>query len=387
MSTPLHRLDSRYAYLTPGTIDFVLESVRDATEVLSDCELLPAQSMIIAARSVLETERLFEHDPRGMMEPSTTLRSDWTLACIAEGLEQAVPQLLARAATGGAAAVRKQLRETLDRIARSPVRSPLLSYTSVLSTLRHELRPAAIEERIDLTLRAIAEDLRTTEQPNVLQLLCELGESYLEVGPTDIGLHTLLRIARFDPTNILVHNYMAIALRPQFPELARAAAERALLLMPREDKHQLRPQLRAMLEQLRDRSPSTDVQSPLARGLLQELQSKPGKRSRSSLRSLVAELAPGLEKLPEKELEALPTPAGLAQLRKDLASLPRPEPKIARDQFPIPPAARREQTGRAAHDPTADPNGPHKPKVGRNDLCPCGSNKKWKRCCGARATC
>jgi SEC-C motif len=23
------------------------------------------------------------------------------------------------------------------------------------------------------------------------------------------------------------------------------------------------------------------------------------------------------------------------------------------------------------------------PKIGRNDLCPCGSGKKWKRCCGA----
>ena len=25
------------------------------------------------------------------------------------------------------------------------------------------------------------------------------------------------------------------------------------------------------------------------------------------------------------------------------------------------------------------------PKVGRNDLCPCGSGKKYKKCCGANA--
>ncbi|MCA9555941.1 MAG: SEC-C domain-containing protein, partial [Myxococcales bacterium] len=25
------------------------------------------------------------------------------------------------------------------------------------------------------------------------------------------------------------------------------------------------------------------------------------------------------------------------------------------------------------------------PKVGRNDPCPCGSGKKYKKCCGARA--
>jgi len=23
------------------------------------------------------------------------------------------------------------------------------------------------------------------------------------------------------------------------------------------------------------------------------------------------------------------------------------------------------------------------PKIGRNDPCPCGSGKKWKKCCGA----
>jgi uncharacterized protein YecA (UPF0149 family) len=23
------------------------------------------------------------------------------------------------------------------------------------------------------------------------------------------------------------------------------------------------------------------------------------------------------------------------------------------------------------------------PKVGRNDLCPCGSGRKYKKCCGA----
>ena len=25
------------------------------------------------------------------------------------------------------------------------------------------------------------------------------------------------------------------------------------------------------------------------------------------------------------------------------------------------------------------------PKVGRNDLCPCGSGKKYKKCCGQKA--
>ncbi len=26
------------------------------------------------------------------------------------------------------------------------------------------------------------------------------------------------------------------------------------------------------------------------------------------------------------------------------------------------------------------------PKIGRNDLCPCGSGKKFKKCCGSDGT-
>ena len=30
----------------------------------------------------------------------------------------------------------------------------------------------------------------------------------------------------------------------------------------------------------------------------------------------------------------------------------------------------------------AKPVGEKKPKIGRNDPCPCGSGKKYKKCCG-----
>ncbi|MBN2579118.1 MAG: SEC-C domain-containing protein [Pirellulales bacterium] len=32
----------------------------------------------------------------------------------------------------------------------------------------------------------------------------------------------------------------------------------------------------------------------------------------------------------------------------------------------------------------ASPRKHHMRRVGRNDPCPCGSGKKFKRCCGAR---
>ena len=52
-------------------------------------------------------------------------------------------------------------------------------------------------------------------------------------------------VVRFDPTDVWSHNHVAVSLCRRFPALAHAAATRALLLMPREDKHGLRVQLRA----------------------------------------------------------------------------------------------------------------------------------------------
>ncbi|MHC1711991.1 MAG: preprotein translocase subunit SecA [Solidesulfovibrio sp.] len=40
--------------------------------------------------------------------------------------------------------------------------------------------------------------------------------------------------------------------------------------------------------------------------------------------------------------------------------------------------------GDKAEDPKKEPTRRAEPKVGRNDLCPCGSGKKYKKCCGAK---
>ncbi len=46
----------------------------------------------------------------------------------------------------------------------------------------------------------------------------------------------------------------------------------------------------------------------------------------------------------------------------------------------------RRQDGRwyfvDASDPTKKPVVRHEPKIGRNDACPCGSGRKYKKCCG-----
>ncbi|MCK9996504.1 MAG: SEC-C domain-containing protein [Candidatus Krumholzibacteria bacterium] len=81
--------------------------------------------------------------------------------------------------------------------------------------------------------------------------------------------------------------------------------------------------------------------------------------------------------------------------RAELAPPPvRKEPEVDKMQTSHQEVSAYEQGatskgGRAAPQPRADsPTGARpvqreEPKVGRNDPCPCGSGKKYKKCCGA----
>jgi preprotein translocase subunit SecA len=51
---------------------------------------------------------------------------------------------------------------------------------------------------------------------------------------------------------------------------------------------------------------------------------------------------------------------------------------------PMPAKQRAVHTNRDGEEP-AKPKQREEPKVGRNDLCPCGSGKKYKKCHGAAA--
>ena len=360
---PLFQLHSRYARLRAQAIDSCIEHVRDADEVLFSSETVDARDMVRVARSVLETELLFEHDPVRFMEPSAAPRSDWTLACLAESFAQASVQLRERGSRGAAARLLGDQRNALQRMVDSPLRSPLVDYGAVLSELMYELRPIQRGELLELQRRAISEALITEPAANVQGLLCEMAECHLQLGQLELALTMYLTIVRFDPTNISVHNQLAIALSQRFPALAHAAATRALLLMPREDNHAMRPQLRAIIGET-SRAQSTEPDGA-ARTLLRELQAPPGKRSRASLRTLCLEIAPEIEWLTLKELEPLPSSSELTQLRKDLRALPRPLRSHAANA--LPPAA-----AELVYE-----------KVGRHAPCSCGSQKSWERCCGA----
>ena len=49
-----------------------------------------------------------------------------------------------------------------------------------------------------------------------------------------------------------------------------------------------------------------------------------------------------------------------------------------RGSMPVPPEGMKNQESQAGNQPAQS----NKSKVGRNDPCPCGSGKKYKKCCG-----
>jgi len=60
--------------------------------------------------------------------------------------------------------------------------------------------------------------------------------------------------------------------------------------------------------------------------------------------------------------------------------------EIAQQQNKIAPAVRRVHAWWLEHRANQSPSHPIKVKVGRNDTCPCGSGKKFKKCCGSEPT-
>ncbi len=73
-----------------------------------------------------------------------------------------------------------------------------------------------------------------------------------------------------------------------------------------------------------------------------------------------------------------------ASAAKDVSPLPGEFERLFRQPLPRAPEAARPGAGpKPAAPPSAVAARRKAVKVGRNDPCPCGSGKKYKRCCGA----
>ena len=337
-----HHLDSRHARLTPAEIDSVLESVRDATEVLVESDALRAKDMLIIARSVLGTERLFARDPELLTEPDQPLGDDWTRACMAERFALAVEQLRGRGALQAAERAQAQYASVLRRIADSPTRSPLIDYASTLRALIDSVPAAKPREQLDWLRRYLAEDLRINHGRNVLGGLLEIASVHLRLGQHALAFDMFTQLLRQEPTSAHAHAALADALERDFPELAAAAAQRALLLASREMSEPQRSSLRALLERTRG-ARTTGVPTPPYAALSRLLSDKPGKRQRLAVATLCESLVPEVAYVQPKPSEPLPDARALAQLRRELRDLPLPlsQGSHVQRQLPVTLAARR----------------------------------------------
>ena len=318
-----HHLDSRYARLTPAAIDFVLETVRDANEVLVHSEDLSARDMLVVARSVLETEHLFEHDPQVLTDPERLVGNDWTRACMAEGFALAFEHLQERGALQAAERAQAQGAAVLRRLVDSATRSPLIDYAGALRALIQAVPAAKPRERLELLRRYMAHELDGQRAGNALQALLDIGIVHLGLGQHALAFDIFTQLLRHDPTDESTHAQLASALQHEFPELAEAAAQRALLLATRDTSEAQRAPLRALLERTRGVPPASAPTAAYA-ALLRLLRDKPGKRVRLAVQALCESLVPEIAYVQSKPPEPLPDAQALAQLRRELRDLPRP---------------------------------------------------------------
>ena len=80
----------------------------------------------------------------------------------------------------------------------------------------------------------------------------------------------------------------------------------------------------------------------------------------------------------EQAEEAPAAPQSRAPARPDSAA----QGKSVQDVFASMMSQVAGRPVRAVRNPVAAPNSAPAPTVGRNDPCPCGSGKKYKKCCG-----
>ena len=84
-----------------------------------------------------------------------------------------------------------------------------------------------------------------------------------------------------------------------------------------------------------------------------------------------------------KELEWCPA-TGIEDTIEELRHWAAFAEKPAQQRAPPPPPTPHFATTREPAEPVSAPVLSRGPRIGRNDPCPCGSGKKFKKCCGAR---
>lgn len=225
-----HHMTSRYARLTPAAVDHCVEVVREATEVLDSHPIFDAVDFIVSAREILEAELLLESKGADFDEGDLSAHSDWSLACIADAMQQASAMLRERGNTETAALLHGRELSALRMLAESPWCSPLVNYHDVFCTLLNDCRIRRDPVGVRYLACDVVHCLEYLKGANVLNGLRELGRLHFLLGNRERAVDIFMRLLRHEPSDVWTHNEIAFVFARDLPELARAAAGAPLRL-------------------------------------------------------------------------------------------------------------------------------------------------------------
>ncbi len=359
---------SRFASCTVTVIDRCMRAVASGG-VLGEVDPdFSDHEVALIARDALEVAEagdVGERDLKG---------SDWLLSAVAEARFKRSHDLRERGDADRAKAAWDSGAFALEEIAASSDRSPALFYEDIFFEAAQSLARRGDKLALVRQIECLAEELTHTTENNVRMELRDLALFYLELGEHRRGLELLAETPRHAPADPWAYNVIALRLpRLGLPSLARLAAERGLELVHRDgDPERLRDQFRDLLREAGTAEDRSDAPSDTSHDLRDALHTDFDVEGSASPEELARRLVPELGTARVKQLPAIPTPEVLADVAERLRRVLPPKP-VATAWSDL----RTVTRGRMVPPRTG-------PKVGRNDPCPCGSGKKYKKCCAGK---
>jgi hypothetical protein len=357
-------LTSRFASCTPGVLDACIRAVAAESSLLDIMPGLSARDVALIAQNALQAHRVATNIADLVDMP--IVGSDWTLAVLAE-----VAFDVAEIARKGKAADQKEAFEfgesLIEAAAASTDRSPVLWYEDILFHAAQRLVRRGDRLGLVRQTECVAESLGFEGGSNTMGTLRDLALFHLDLGELETGLSMLAEILRSDPSDVWSYNCVAMRGRHiGLASLARLAAERGLRLVGLQGGPEgLTEQLTQFQQESETGSDRSDAPRAAIEDLADALRTDFDAGEREPPGELARRLVPEVASARVKRLPPMPDDATLSATAAGLREVLRAEP-----------------SRRSARVSSSAPvrSGP---RVGRNDPCPCGSGKKYKKCCGA----
>jgi tetratricopeptide (TPR) repeat protein len=408
---------NRFARLTDDFIDACQKEHRSGTPVDIEelSERFPPEIRTLIARESIDADRLVKAGPEVLIDRELNTFGDWMLLCVSDLLAAIIgdedesgdlePELLQTAY--------KRSNQALTLAADSATASPLVNYTALFMQLAYLAGEKNEAESVTLLLRAVANENWQNDGEKSEELLLELVGLWNRLENTERADELLAALIRWAPDAIAYYHLGSHYLREAGRnEAALALARRGLELVgTKGDEEDLGQALKVDVEEL------LKAVAPAPAETAEEVQDgevqKEGAEEANSDNDTSTAATPGDEGVEVKKdgsdgddgdegddgvtevADVVPTGPGVpasksliealttdfdggeesdvevfcAAALPELTDLPAKRDLTSEDldgyeELDVPETFRRQG-----------------PKVGRNEPCPCGSGKKYKRCC------